>query len=231
MASAPRFGVALTALVVLSLGVFLALFAVPNDADQGVSQRIFYLHVPSALAAYGCFLVGGYKAARLLATRHANFELESHTAIHLGLVFAVIAIATGSIWARVSWGVWWTWEENQLVLFLILFLFYAAYFMLRYSLPAGTARANISAVYAVFGLVLNPVSFLAVRLAQRFIHPVVFSRKRSADGVADARGLLRLPRRRRRPRSGALPDRARRAPSGAGARRASTGSRMSPEVA
>jgi len=177
MASVPRFGVALTALVVLSLGVFLALFAVPNDADQGVSQRIFYLHVPSALAAYGCFLVGGYKAARLLATRHTRFELESHTAIHLGLVFAVIALATGSVWARVSWGVWWSWEENQLVLFLILFLFYAAYFMLRYSLPAGTARANISAVYAVFGLVLIPVSFLAVRLAQRFIHPVVFSRK------------------------------------------------------
>jgi heme exporter protein C len=165
-----------TALAVLSLGVFLALFAVPNDADQGVSQRIFYLHVPSALTAYGCFLVGGYKAFRLLSTRRPQFELESHTAVHLGLVFSVIALTTGSVWAKASWGVWWSWQENQLVLFLILFLFYSAYFMLRYSLPPGRSRANISAVYAVFGLVLIPISFLAVRLAERFIHPVVFSR-------------------------------------------------------
>jgi heme exporter protein C len=62
------------------------------------------------------------------------------------------------------------------VLFLVLFLFYAAYFMLRYSLEPGPQRANLSAVYALFGVVLIPVSFLAIRLAQHFIHPVVFTR-------------------------------------------------------
>jgi heme exporter protein C len=60
------------------------------------------------------------------------------------------------------------------VLFLVLFLFYCAYFMLRYSLEPGPQRANMSAVYALFGVVLIPVSFLAIRLSQRFIHPVVF---------------------------------------------------------
>jgi hypothetical protein len=82
---------------------------------------------------------------------------------------------TGSIWARFRWGHWWEWKEDQLVLFLVLFLFYCAYFMLRYSLPPGPQRANLSAVYALFGVALIPVSVLAIRLSQRFIHPVAFN--------------------------------------------------------
>ncbi|HZC30932.1 MAG TPA: hypothetical protein VE261_05390, partial [Gaiellaceae bacterium] len=78
-------------------------------------------------------------------------------------------------WAKISWGVWWTWSENQLVLFLVLFLFYAAYFMLRFSVDPGPQRANFSAVYALFGVVLIPVSFAAIRLAKHLIHPVVFT--------------------------------------------------------
>jgi heme exporter protein C len=92
------------------------------------------------------------------------------------VIFGALTLITGSIWAKASWGVWWSWSENQLVLFLVLFLFYCAYFMLRYSVDAGPARANMSAVYALFGVVLIPVSFLAIRLSQRFIHPVVFDR-------------------------------------------------------
>jgi heme exporter protein C len=88
----------------------------------------------------------------------------------------VLTLVTGSIWAKFTWGVWWTWGERQLVLFLILFLFYSAYFMLRYSIEAGQARANLSAVYALLGVALIPVSFLAIRLAENFIHPVVFTR-------------------------------------------------------
>src|SRR5207244_7689118 len=79
------------------------------------------------------------------------------------------------IWARASWGVWWTWSSNQLVLFLVLFLFYCAYFMLRFSVDPGPQRANFSAVYALFGVALIPVSFLAIRLASDFIHPTVFT--------------------------------------------------------
>jgi len=94
----------------------------------------------------------------------------------MGVIFGVLTLATGSIWARTSWGVWWTWSERQLVLFLVLFLFYSAYFMLRFSVEPGPRRANLSAVYALFGVVLIPISFLAIRLAENLIHPVVFSR-------------------------------------------------------
>jgi heme exporter protein C len=73
--------------------------------------------------------------------------------------------------------VWWTWDSNQLVLFLVLFLFYCAYFMLRFSMEPGPRRERSSAVYALFGVVLIPVSFLAIRLAEDFIHPTVFTRE------------------------------------------------------
>jgi heme exporter protein C len=164
------------ALVLLLVGSALAFYWVPNDADQGFSQRIFYIHVPVALTAYACFGWGAWKAFRLLWMREERYDLESYTAVHMGVIFGILTLVTGSIWARISWGVWWSWGERQLVLFLVLFLFYSAYFMLRYSTEPGPRRANMSAVYALFGVVLIPVSFLAIRLAENFIHPVVFTR-------------------------------------------------------
>ena len=160
----------------MGLALVLALIVAPEDADQGISQRIFYIHVPIALTAYFCFGLGAIKALLLLWRGEERYDLESYVAIHQGTIFGALTLITGSIWARASWGVWWTWSSNQLVLFLVLFLFYCAYFMLRFSLEPGRSRANMSAVYALFGVVLIPVSFLAIRLAENFIHPVVFTR-------------------------------------------------------
>ena len=173
--AAPTAGLA--ALALLVPGIALALYWAPEDADQGFSQRIFYIHVPVALTAYACFGWAAWKALRLLWTRDQRYDLESYTAVHIGVIFGVLTLVTGSVWAKISWGVWWSWSERQLVLFLVLFLFYSAYFMLRYSTEPGPRRANMSAVYALFGVVLIPVSFLAIRLAQNFIHPVVFTRE------------------------------------------------------
>ncbi len=161
--------------VLFAAAVGLIFLYAPTDADQGFSQRIFYFHVPIALTSYACFGWGAWKALRYLRTRDERADLESYVAIHQGTVFGALTLITGSIWARASWGVWWSWGEDQLVLFLVLFLFYCAYFMLRYSVDAGPARMNMSAVYALFGVVLIPVSFLAIRLSKQFIHPVVFT--------------------------------------------------------
>jgi heme exporter protein C len=161
----------------MAVAVVLIFFVTPEDADQGISQKIFYFHVPIALTAYACFGLAAWKALRLLWTRGERYDLESYTAVHQGTIFGALTLLTGSIWAKASWGVWWEWSSDQLVLFLVLFLFYCAYFMLRYSLEAGPRRERISAVYALFGVALIPVSFLAIRLAQDFIHPTVFTRK------------------------------------------------------
>jgi heme exporter protein C len=163
-------------LAVVTAALALVFFVAPNDEFLGFSQRIFYFHVSIAFTAYLCFGAGAWKALVHLWKRDPDADLESYVAVHQGVIFGVLVLATGSIWAKYSWGHWWLWSENQLVLFLVLFLFYAAYFMLRFSVDPGPQRANLSAVYALFGVVLIPVSFLAIRLAQKFIHPVVFTR-------------------------------------------------------
>ena len=160
----------------MGLALVLALLVVAEDRDQGVSQRIFYIHVPIALTAYFCFGLGAWKALLLLWHGEERYDLESYVAIHQGTIFGALTLITGSIWAKASWGHWWLWSEDQLVLFLVLFLFYCAYFMLRFSLEEGARRARSSAVYALFGVVLIPVSFLAIRLAENLIHPTVFTR-------------------------------------------------------
>ena len=167
---------AAAAAVLLVAGLALALFWAPEDADQGFSQRIFYVHVPIALTAYACFGWGAWKALRLLWTRESRYDLESYTAVHMGVIFGILTLVTGSIWAKISWGVWWTWSERPAdalprPLPLLLRVLHAP--LLR---RAGAAAANLSAVYALFGVALIPVSFLAIRLAENFIHPVVFTR-------------------------------------------------------
>jgi heme exporter protein C len=159
----------------MAAAIVLIAYVAPEDADQGLSQKIFYFHVPVALTAYACFFWGAWKALLVLGRRDERADLESYVAIHQGVIFGAMTLITGSIWAKISWGVWWAWSSNQLVLFLVLFLFYAAYFMLRYSVEPGPRRANLSAVYALFGVALIPVSFLAIRLANDFIHPTVFT--------------------------------------------------------
>lgn len=149
----------------------------PIDADQGFSQKIFYIHVPIALTSYVCFGWGAWKALRLLWKGDERYDLESYTAIHLGTIFAILTLATGAIWGKISWGVWWTWGERQLVVFLILFLFYSAYFMLRFSVDPGPRRSRTCAVYALFGVVLIPISFLAIRILGTILHPAVFTRE------------------------------------------------------
>ena len=171
----------MTALALLTAGlmgsaVALIFFYAPVDAD-GLNQKIFYFHVPIALTAYACFGWGAVKAFLHLWKRKPGADLESYVAIHLGVIFGAMTLVTGSIWAKYRWGHWWLWSEKQLVLFLVLFLFYSAYFMLRFSVEDGPARANLSAVYALFGVVLIPISFLAIRLSEQFIHPTTFTLK------------------------------------------------------
>ena len=161
----------------MAAAVAMIFLVAPEDADQGISQKIFYFHVPIALTAYAGFGLGAWKALLLLWKGGERYDLESYTAVHQGTIFGALTLITGSIWAKASWGVWWTWSSNQLVLFLVLFLFYCAYFMLRYSVEPGARRERISAVYALFGVALIPVSFFAIRLANDFIHPTVFTRE------------------------------------------------------
>ncbi len=171
----PLPALAVVSLVLMTVALTLVFYVAPNDANQGFSQRIFYFHVSIAFTAYACFAAGAWKALLHLWKRDPRADLESYVAVHQGVIFGTLVLLTGSIWAKISWGHWWLWGEDELVLFLVLFLFYCAYFMLRFSVDPGPQRANFSAVYALFGVVLIPVSFLAIRIAKSFVHPEVFT--------------------------------------------------------
>ena len=86
----------------------------------------------------------------------------------------MLVILTGSIWARASWGTWWVWEDPRLVTFLIVILLYSAYFMLRSS-AEGERRARYSSIFAIAAFASVPLSFYSVRVAESFVHPVVFT--------------------------------------------------------
>jgi heme exporter protein C len=162
--------------VLLVTGAFaLVFFYAPNDADQGFIQKIFYLHVPLAIVALCGFVAGGVYGVRYLRGGDRRDDLRSYVAIHQAVILGAGALATGSIWARAAWGHWWVWDEPTLVSFLIVFLLFACYWPLRFSIEDPERQARYAAVFAIVGGAFVPLNFLAVRLAESFTHPRVLS--------------------------------------------------------
>jgi heme exporter protein C len=166
---------ALLTAVTVTTGFALAFFYAPMDADQGFMQKIFYVHVPMAIVALCGFVFGGIMAVQHLRTRDPRWDLRSYVAIHLALILGVGVLLTGSIWARASWGQWWVWDEPTLVSFLIVFLLYACYQPLRFSIEDRERQGRYASVFAIVAATFVPLNFLAVRLAQAYVHPRVFA--------------------------------------------------------
>jgi heme exporter protein C len=156
-------------------GFALVFFYAPNDADQGFIQKIFYLHVPLAICALVGFVVAAVHAIRHLRSGDAVHDARSYVSIHVSVIFGVAVLATGSIWARASWGKWWVWDEPTLVSFLIVFLLYATYYPLRYAIDDRDRQARYASVFAITAGAFVPLNFLAVRLAESLLHPRVFA--------------------------------------------------------
>ena len=168
----------LTALT-LTAAYALVFFWTPNEADQGFVQKIFYLHVPMAIVALCGFVAGGVAGLMYLRTRDGKWDLRAYVAIHLSQILACGVLITGSIWAKASWGHWWLWDEPMLVSFLIVFLLYATYWPLRFSLEDKEKQARYASVFAIVAGAFVPLNFMAVRMAQSLVHPRTFA---TADG-------------------------------------------------
>jgi heme exporter protein C len=168
--------------VTITTAFALVFFYAPLDADQGFVQKIFYLHVPMAIVALCGFVFGGIMAIQHLRTRDRRWDVRSYVAIHLSLVLAVGVLVTGSIWARASWGHWWVWDEPTLVSFLIVFLLYACYQPLRFSIEDPEKQATYASVFAIVAGAFVPLNFLAVRLSQSLVHPRVLSNTKNLPG-------------------------------------------------
>jgi heme exporter protein C len=170
---------AIVTVATLVAGYALAFFWAPLE-EEGFIQKIFYLHVPLAVIALLGFIVAAVHAIRHLRTGDPVHDARSYVSIHLSVILGTGALITGALWARGQWGVWWEWREPTLVSFLIIFLLYATYYPLRYSIEDRDRQARYASVFAITAGAFVPLNFLAVRLAEPFIHPRTFS---SAGGL------------------------------------------------
>jgi heme exporter protein C len=159
------------ALLLVAAAVVMVFFYAPLEAVMGQVQKIFYFHVANAwlgMLAFGAAMVAGIA---YLITKRSFWDLVGLSAVEIGLVFMLITIVTGSIWARPAWNTWWTWDP-RLTTVTVMELAYAAYIMLRSGIEDPERRARFGAVYSIIVFVSVPLTFFSIRL-YRTIHPVV----------------------------------------------------------
>src|SRR5688500_8940281 len=130
-------------------------YAPPAVGFQGGSSRILFFHVPMAWASFAGFIAAAVWSIRYLMTRDLRHDRAAEVAIQLGLLFGILGTVTGSIWARIEWGMYWNWDPRQLSIVISL-LFYGAYLALRGAVEDQDTRGRLSAAYAIFGLVVTP---------------------------------------------------------------------------
>jgi len=165
-----------------SVSLTLVFFYAPIEAEEGFVQKIFYLHVPLAIVSLSGFVLGGLLAIAHLRTGESKWDLRSYVAIHMSLIFGLGVLATGSIWARASWGHWWVWDEPTLVSFLIVFLLYATYQPLRFAIEDPERQARYASVFAIVAGAFVPLNFIAVRLSASYVHPRVLGSTSNLPG-------------------------------------------------
>ncbi len=170
---------AISSAAILVAGYALAFFYAPLEAE-GFIQKIFYLHVPLAIMALVGFIIAAVFAIQHLRKDDPAYDARSYVAILMSVIFGTGALITGALWAKGQWGVWWEWREPTLVSFLIVFLLYATYYPLRYAIEDRDRQARYASVFAITAGAFVPLNFMAVRMAESFIHPRTFS---SAGGL------------------------------------------------
>jgi heme exporter protein C len=151
---------------------------------MGDVQRVFYFHVAAGWVGMLSFLAAAGAGIVYLRTAGRKWDIISLSAVEIGMVFALINIITGAIWARPIWNTWWTWDP-RLTTATIMELIYAAYLMLRQGIEDPDRRARFGAVYAIVGFISVPLTFFSARLF-RTIHPVVIGTNQpGAEGAFD----------------------------------------------
>jgi heme exporter protein C len=144
-------------------------------------QKIFYFHISTAWVGMLGFAAAAVAGVVYLVRRDLKWDVVELAAVEISLAFFLAAIISGSIWARPSWGTWWTWDP-RLTTAAILEMIYIAYLLLRQGIEDPGRRARFSAVYTLVGSLSIPITFLSIRLF-RTIHPAVIG-----TGSASAQG-------------------------------------------
>jgi len=128
-----------------------------------------YTHVPAALVCYLAFFISLVASIMYLRKRERRYDMAAEVLVIIGLVYGIVALISGAIWANAAWGLYWNWDPKQTTT-LILWIAYAGYIAVKYSISEVERRAVIGAVYNVLAFSLIPLTFLSVMLWQS-LHP------------------------------------------------------------
>lgn len=151
--------------------LYLVWWYAPREAVMGDVQRIFYFHVAAGWVGALAFLVTALAGGVYLLRGGRRWDRAGVASVEIGVIFTLINIVSGSIWARPIWNTWWTWDP-RLVTATIMELIYLAYLMLRQGIEDPDRRARFGAVYGILGFLSVPLTFLSIRIF-RTIHPAV----------------------------------------------------------
>jgi heme exporter protein C len=172
---------ALTA-ALASVTILMWLFYAGTDVAQGNIQRIFYLHMASffcAFLAFSATVVGG---VQYLRTRDPKWDTLALAGVEVGVIFAFINLASGSIWARPIWNTWWTWDP-RLTSAAVMVLTYIAYLMLRRGIENPETRRRFASVYGILAITTVIFTLIVIRIRPDTIHPAVIGPSAAnADG-------------------------------------------------
>ena len=126
--------------------------AVPDELNQGAIFRIIYFHVPAAITSFAGFFFAMFASVGYLIKKDLRFDSVAASVTEVSFAFTTITLITGSIWGRIIWGIWWTWDY-RLTSFFICWLLYVGYLMLRRAIDDPTTRARLCAVLSIFACV------------------------------------------------------------------------------
>ena len=161
-------------LAAMLLALYGAFLYAQTEQVMGDIQRIFYVHLPLAWVGFAAFGHACWAGIQYLRTGSRRWDAAAVSAAEIGVLFSTLVIITGSLWARPVWGAWWTWDP-QLVTYLILWLIYVGYLMLRAAAGDDLRRARFAAVFAIVGFIDIPLVWLSARYL-RALSPVIFTR-------------------------------------------------------
>lgn len=157
------------------VGLYFAFFYAPVERIMGIVQKIFYFHVASAWIGFFAFFVTFAASILYLVTKKYVFDDIASASAEIGLAFCTIVILTGPLWARPTWGKFWTWDP-RLTSTLLLWFIYVGYIMLRQFMDESDRRAKFSAAVGIIGFIDVPVVFLSIQWWNNTIHPNVVQR-------------------------------------------------------
>ena len=154
----------------IAVALVRVVFFTPTEAVQGLAQKIYYIHVPSAWVAFLAFFLVAVTSGLYLAIREERLDRIAESSAEVGVVFTTVVLITGPLWAKPIWGTYWTWDA-RLTSTLFLWFIYVAYVVLRGAIDDREMRARYSAVLGILGALLIPFIHLSVYMF-RTLHPM-----------------------------------------------------------